>query len=85
LQSNEKSNEYKSDLEIEKMNVKAFTFNNKLLEFEMNKNKLDDVSLGYLSLKTLDTNLVIKQKNGNHKVRTFNIYYVCKNRLVVQK
>lgn len=87
LQSNEKSNEYKSDLEIEKMNVKAFTFNNKLLEFEMNKNKLDDVSLGCLSLKTLDTNLVIKQKNGNHKVSFCNNLknYLCKNRLVVQK
>ena len=62
--SNEKSNEYKSNLEFQKMNIKSLTFNNRLLEFEMNKNRLDEMSVGFLHFKPIEASLILKQKTG---------------------
>lgn len=67
--SNEKSNEFRSHLEFQKLNIKSLTFNNKLLEFETNKNRLDEIDLGFLHFKPLDTNLMFKQKSGTILVK----------------
>ncbi len=66
--SNEKSNDYKSSLEFQKMNIKSITFNNRLLEFEINKNRLDEMSIGFLHFKPIEANLILKQKLGSTSV-----------------
>lgn len=71
--SNEKSNEYKSNLDFQKMNIKSLTFNNRLLEFEMNKNRLDEMSVGFLHFKPIEANLMLKQKSGATSVSHFLI------------
>lgn len=63
--SNEKANELKTHLEFYKMIIKRLTFNNKLLEFEANKNQLEEIHLGYLHFRPLDVNSMIKHKSDS--------------------
>ncbi len=53
ISSNEKLNQIKLNLEEQLLNVKSFLFENNLMEFEINKNKLEKEVLGYFRFNKL--------------------------------
>jgi len=54
--SNENLNQIKLNLEEQLLNVKGFLFENNLMEFEINKKKLEMEVLGYLRFNKLYSN-----------------------------
>ncbi len=56
VNSNENLNQIKLNLEEQLLNVKGFLFENNLMEFEINKKKLEMEVLGYLRFNKLYSN-----------------------------